>query len=107
MMTKKQFCRMVLENNKHELGVKTDKELIPHVFSSTSLGIALEFLGVITNESHPDICEYLASRGGVLYGYYDTELQDVKQLSFRELLSLLPDDINDMEENNNESSETV
>ena len=93
MMTKKQICRMIVDNAKDDVINQTDESLVKDIFGSTTLGIALEFLGVITPNKYPTEYEYLSHRAGVLYGYFDRNTMETYQLSFRELLSLLPDEI--------------
>lgn len=104
MMTKKMICRKVIEEFKESstdryLMDYKDEELIPFIFSSTSLGISLEHLGVITKEKYPTEFEYLSHRGGIFQTYYDKESGEVCFLTFRELLSLLPDELTDKKEN--------
>lgn len=93
MMTKEQFCRMIIAREKGVDHNRSDESLVPMIYSSTSLGIALETLGVITPEKYPTEYEYLQSRGGVLYAYFDRKDEEVYQISMRELLDLLPDKI--------------
>lgn len=98
MMTKKMLCRKIIEEFKESstdryLMDYKDEELVPFIFSSTSLGISLEFLGVITEEKYPTEFEYLSHRSGIFQTYYDRETDDIHYLSFRELLSLLPDEL--------------
>ena len=100
MMTKKMLCRKVIEEFKESstdryLMDYKDEELVPFIFSSTSLGISLEYLGVITKEKYPTEFEYLSHRGGIFQTYYDRETNEVCFLTFRELLSLLPDELDE------------
>lgn len=92
-MTKEQFCKMIIEREKGVDHNRSDESLIPMIYSSTSLGIALETLGVITPEKYPTEYNYLQTRGGVLYAYFDRKDEEVYQISMIELLSLLPDKI--------------
>ena len=108
MITKKEFCRCIIDDfvlNSNDMiqeaGLDpmtvTDKDLVGFVYSSTRLGIALEYLGVLTKDD--DLYEYLQNRGGIEYTYLNwlTEDRDRKEefktniLSTRELISLLPD----------------
>ena len=102
MMTKKMMCRKIIEEFKESstdryLMDYKDEELIPFIFSSTSLGISLEHLGVITKEKYPIEFEYLSHRGGIFQTHYDKESGEVYFLTFRELLSLLPDELTEKE----------
>lgn len=103
MITKKEFCRMIINNfvrdNEIGFGCLQDNDLIPHVYSSTRLGIALEYLEVLTPESNKEAYEYIQSRGGIEYTFVnwdDPRLRGMEPLktcilSTRELLELLPD----------------
>ena len=100
MMSKKIMCRKVIEDFKEssknpDMIHMSDEDMASCVFSSTSLGIALEYLGVITPEKYPDLFEYLSHRGGIFQTYYDKKENKFYSLSFRELLNLLPEDSNE------------
>lgn len=102
MITKKEFCRMIITNFARENGINLtdmkDEDLIPHIYSSTRLGIALEYLGVLTPESDKEAYEYLQTRGGIEYtavNWDDKRLREkvpfrTSMLSTRELIDLLP-----------------
>ena len=111
MITKTQFCKHIIndfiEDNREQLeshGINLNcfenEELIPYVFQNSTLGVALEYLGVINPEDHKDIYEYIQSRGGIMFSYvnymdprvdrYIDELETAI-LSTREFISLLPD----------------
>lgn len=112
ILTKKEFCKYTIDKHLRSLGddlsayrpnwlVKIDDEWIRQVtFKSTTIGICLQELGYITEEKHPDLIEYLSNRGGLYATYINRDsLNDpdnnsteaVKVMTFRELLSLLPD----------------
>lgn len=76
--------------------VETPEELIPMIYGSTTLGIALETLGYITKNSHPEEYRYLQSRAGLIETYADKTENGVKIeiLTLREFLSLLPEEVN-------------
>lgn len=62
MMTKKEYAKCIVRihgNNSNE------KQLVNDVYTYTSLGIALEVLGVITPEKYPEEYAYLQNRGGI------------------------------------------
>lgn len=62
MMTKKEYAKYIVRihgNNSNE------KQLVNDVYTYTSLGIALEVLGVITPEKYPEEYDYLKNRGGI------------------------------------------
>lgn len=102
MMTKKMLCKTIINkfvhNNKlldeHNYYLSyNDKKLISHVFESTQLGIALIELGVLTKESNPTEYNYISNRAGILAQHYDRESGTLYFLTLRELLNMLPDEI--------------
>ena len=99
MMTKTQMCRMIIDREKEDVN-QSDESMVSKIYSSTSLGIALETIGVITTENNPEAFRYLSERGGVLFSHFDRSNGQIYQMSFRELLSLLPDELPKKGENN-------
>lgn len=91
MMTKRQYCEMIVHRAIKENNF-TPEEVINYAHSSTSLGIALEYLGFINPNDTPDLYNYLQSRGGIVFVHYDEKTESSAILSMRELLALLPDD---------------
>ena len=61
-MTKKEYAEHVVRTYK---GKSSIEQLVKNIYSSTSLGIALEILGVITPEKYPEEYDYLKNRGGI------------------------------------------
>jgi hypothetical protein len=64
------------------------------VFQSSSLGVAMEYLGLIKDEN---IKSYIKSRSGLMLNYFDDKNKKVHILTFRELLNLLPERLDDYE----------
>ena len=64
------------------------------VFQSSSLGVAMEHLGLIKEEG---IKNYITSRAGLMFTYFDDKNQKVCMLTFREILNLLPERLDDCE----------
>jgi len=91
MMTKKQYAKSIVNDFcKNNLGGKDPKNVDnwgPYLFMSSSLAVALEFLGLLDEHQK----EYSTTRGGTVKIYYDEEIREPVILSTRELLSLLPD----------------
>ena len=88
MMTKREACLAKIEEycKKNEIrpGDLVDKD----VYYSSSLGIAMEYLGMIkTNEAK----EYIANRGGHFMMWWDPDSESAKSISFREFIKLLPE----------------
>ena len=61
-MTKKEYAKYVVRTHGTNFNVE---QLVKDVYSSTSLGIALEVLGVIIPEKYPEEYAYLQNRGGI------------------------------------------
>lgn len=61
-MTKKEYAKCIVRI--HGTNFDVD-QLVNDIYSSTSLGIALEVLGVITPEKYPEEYAYLQNRGGI------------------------------------------
>lgn len=102
MITRKIMAEIEVTNFKRN---RTDliqdmpnENLVHYVGQSTNLGIALEELGVITKDSYPEEYEYLSSREGYAYVYYDKKNNKMHILSFRELLNLLPETLDNDEQ---------
>ena len=62
VMTKKEYAKYVIRAHGTNFN---EKQLVNDIYSSTSLGIALEVLGVITPEKYPKEYDYLQNRGGI------------------------------------------
>ena len=61
-MTKTEYAKYVVRA--HGTNFDVD-QLVKDIYSYTSLGIALEVLGVITPEKYPKEYDYLQNRGGI------------------------------------------
>ena len=103
-LTKKQFAEQIIRNFKeyNNINPKSLDEYVGYIYRSTSLGIALEVLGVITKEKYPEEFEYLSSRGGI-YMIYDANIKgllsgdgnrttDPVIMTYREMFALLPNE---------------
>ena len=91
MMTKRQYCEMIVHQAIKEKNFSPE-EITNYAYNSTSLGIALEYLGFINPKDTPDLYNYLQSRGGIVFVHYDEKTESSAILSMRELLELLPED---------------
>lgn len=58
-MTKKEYAKCIVRIHGTNFN---EKQLVNDVYISTSLGIALEVLGVITSEKYPEEYDYLKNR---------------------------------------------
>lgn len=100
MLTKEMFaktvCRNWAINNNRKDG--DYESMVGDIYASTSLGIALEVLGVITPEKHADAYNYLSDRGGFATVYVDEKTGEIYSLSTREVYDLLPDHLYTKEE---------
>lgn len=61
-MTKKEYAKCIVRIHGTNFN---EKQLVNDVYISTSLGIALEVLGVITPEKCPEEYDYLKNRDGI------------------------------------------
>lgn len=99
MITRRQFCmsqiRKFIADNSLEMDFYMEDmtRLIPYIGSSTTLGVCLEYLGILTKKDYPEDFNYLASRGGVFQVGYDEKSKEVNILTVREFLAMLPEEI--------------
>lgn len=99
MLTKEMFaktvCRTWAINNNRKDG--DYESMVGDIYASTSLGIALEVLGVITPGKHIDEYMYLSDRGGLATVYVDEKTGKIYSLNTREIYDLLPDHLDEKE----------
>lgn len=95
MISRKNYCKKIVNRAMLENNIETPEELASMVYGSTTLGIALETLGYITKKSHPEEFRYLQSRAGTFETYAEKTENGIKIeiLTFREFLSLLPEEV--------------
>lgn len=95
MISRKSYCKKIINREMMENCVETPEELVPMIYGSTTLGIALETLGYITKQSHPEEYQYLQSRAGLFEAYSEKTENGVKVeiLTLREFLDLLPEEV--------------
>ena len=97
MITRKHYCQNVLMDAMRKYSVADPKVLISHVYESSTMGIALVELGILTEEENVLEYEYLSHRAGIMSSYsdYDAETGEVTTeiLTFREFLDLLPKEV--------------
>lgn len=97
MMTKTQYAKVLIREFCNEVGLPEDTDpaaLVGRIYSSSTLAVALETLGVLkTNDDKM----YAASRGSTFATYVDYEAKEVAILSNREIIDMLPDTIGDIE----------
>lgn len=90
MISKKQYCELVIEDFCRSEGINRDELKEGDVFKSSCLGVAMEYLGLIKDR---EILEYVDSRGGILDTYVNAEEKIINTFSLRDMLSLLPDEV--------------
>ena len=93
MITKAQFCKMTIEKfieEDEDLRKKYKWNTLPEeeVYKSSSLGVAMEHLGLL---SSPEIKDYVDARAGTIFTWWDKESNEVALLTTRELIDLLPE----------------
>jgi len=87
MLTKKEMCELIIDEFKDK-NPDIDKVLPHHIFQSSCLAVAMEYLGLL--DDNPELKEYSKYRAGVIFTY--VRGKKVKFLSLREILEFLPDD---------------
>ena len=93
MITRKNYCKSKLQNYLDQYNLKDPKDLIPHVFESSTMGIILQDLGIINSKDYPMEDDYINSRGGIMATYAEKTANGVliQTLTVREFLDLLPE----------------
>ena len=97
MITRKNYCKSRLQTYLNEYNLKDPKDLVPHVFESSTMGVILQELGIINSKDYPMEDEYINHRGGIMAMYADRIDGKViiETLTVREFLNLLPEKIED------------
>jgi hypothetical protein len=85
MLTKTQFCKMIIKDFERVEGRKITEA---DIYQSSTLAVAMEHMGLLKTKSAQG---YAFSRGGTIYMYYDEDEHESYHLNARELLSLLPE----------------
>ena len=95
MITRKNYCKSKLQNYLDQYNLKDPKDLIPHVFESSTMGIILQELGIINSKDYTMENDYINSRGGIMATYAEKNKNGVliQTLTVREFLDLLPEKI--------------
>ena len=95
MITRKNYCKSQLQKYLNEYNLEDPKDLVPHIFESSTMGIILQELGIINPKDYPVEDEYINSRGGIMATY--AEKNDIgvliEILTLREFLDLLPESL--------------
>ena len=95
MLTKRQYALSVCRKWAHENNrdCANLESMVGDIYASTSLGIALEILDVISPSKHINEYNYLANRGGQVAMYVDEATAEAYILTAREFYDLLPDNL--------------
>ena len=95
MITRKNYCKSQLRMYLNEYNLEDPKDLVPHIFESSTLGIILQELGIINPKDYPMENDYINSRGGIMATYAEKNKNGVliQTLTVREFLDLLPEKI--------------
>lgn len=88
MITKDQFANDIINKFCESEGIKREELTEGHVFRSSAVGVAMDHLNLITDES---LKNYIDNRAGSFITIF--EGKDISMLSVREMLKLLPDTI--------------
>lgn len=95
MITRKNYCKSQLRMYLSEYNLEDPKDLVPHIFESSTMGIILQELGIINPKDYPMENDYINSRGGIMATYAEKNKNGVliQTLTVREFLDLLPEKI--------------
>ena len=95
MITRENYCKSQLRVYLNEYNLEDPKDLVPHIFESSTLGIILQELGIINPKDYPMENDYINSRGGIMATYAEKNKNGVliQTLTVREFLDLLPEKI--------------
>ena len=109
MITRKNYCKSKLQNYLDQYNLKDPKDLIPHVFESSTMGIILQDLGIINSKDYPMEDDYINSRGGIMATYAEKTANGVviQILTVREFLDLLPEKLDDEKVVNDQMFENI
>lgn len=96
MISRKNYCKCIINDCMLEYGVTCPQDLIPHIVESSTMGIALQQLGYINETDTPAANTYINSRGGIMKTFAEKngdEEPHIEILTFREFLNLLPEEV--------------
>ena len=109
MITRKNYCKSQLRMYLNEYNLEDPKDLVPHIFESSTLGIILQELGIINPKDYPMENDYINSRGGIMATYAEKTANGVaiQILTVREFLNLLPEKLDDEKVVNDQMFENI
>ena len=109
MITRKNYCKSQLHMYLSEYNLEDPKDLVPHIFESSTMGIILQELGIINSKDYPMEDEYINSRGGIMATYAEKTANGVaiQILTVREFLDLLPEKLDDKKVVNDQMFENI
>ena len=95
MITRKNYCKSQIQSYLNIYNLEDPKDLVPHIFESSTLGIILQELGIINPKDYPMENDYINSRGGIMATYAEKNKNGllIQTLTVREFLDLLPEKI--------------
>ena len=95
MITRKNYCKSQIQSYLNIYNLEDPKDLVPHIFESSTMGIILQELGIINSKDYPMENDYINSRGGIMATYAEKNDTGVliETLTVREFLNLLPETI--------------
>ena len=97
MITRENYCKSQIRVYLNEYNLEDPKDLVPHVFESSTMGVILQELGIINSKDYPMENDYINNRGGIMATYAD-KVDDkviIETLTVREFLKLLPEKLED------------
>ena len=102
MITRENYCKSQINGFLNYYNLKDPKDLVSHIYESSTLGVILQELGIINPKDYPIEDAYINTRGGIMDTYAEKTDTGVliQTLTVREFLDLLPEKLE------NEKSET-
>ena len=95
MITRKNYCKSQIQSYLNIYNLEDPKDLVPHIFESSTIGVILQALGTINSKDSPMENDYINNRGGIMATYAEKTANGVliQTLTVREFLDLLPEKI--------------
>ena len=97
MITRENYCKSQIQSYLNIYSLKDPKDLVSHIYESSTLGVVLQELGIINPKDYPMEDAYVNTRGGIMATYAERTDTGVliETLTVREFLNLLPEKLED------------
>ena len=95
MITRKNYCKSQIQSYLNIYSLKDPKDLVSHIYESSTLGVVLQELGIINPKDYPMEDAYVNTRGGIMATYATDTGVLIETLTVREFLNLLSEKLED------------